>query len=265
MANARLGPQQVVDGHPPDDAQPAFDPDTLERIASILGLSTGDADAAKRSRLRRELGELPENIAFFISGDVIPRPAQGRDRLARLERACERPPANAGSKRISDPRSVFEQVGDTARLLILWQFALAVSPARPEEAIEDGRARMAVEAAFATPAVLQSAARAARENLERGIVPGRGGNRHKPDWPLQQILLLLGTLYFELTGDRPGISTDPATEKPSGRFLAFLTACLPPLGWQLGADAIRHHFRAAREAAKIGRPLEATDIFDSAI
>jgi hypothetical protein len=272
MAVTSLRSTQPGAGDSPNDAHRGFDQEQLDRVAFIIGLTTDDADAAKRRRLARKLCELPQDIAFCKSGDAIPRPAQVRDRLARLERACGRPPASAGSNRVTDPQSVFEQVGETAQLLILWQFGLAVSPARPEKGIEDGQAAKALESAFADPAVLQSATQSARRNLERGIVPGRGGNRHKADWPLRQTLLLLATLYFELTGDRPGISTDPFTGKPSGRFLAFLTACLPPhhrlprkgaakkrqyssSGYSRRALALRLFASAAHLAARDGRIL----------
>jgi hypothetical protein len=230
----------------------------LERIATILCLPEGP----KRRWLERKLRQLPDEIRILRSRDAIPRPAEVRKQLVRIEDACVRygtkPPHEAGARL----EKLLDHIGETARSLILWQFALCEDPERPERALDDGRAQNALSSALSDPGLLRSAASSATQNLEREIRLGRGGPRHKADWVLQQILLNLATFYFELRAEPPGISTDPETGRPSGRFLEFLKICLPVLGWELSPDAIRYHFRAARVEAKVGRPAGATDIFD---
>lgn len=215
----------------------------IEVVANTLAISTN----WQRRRLRRYLTKLPADIERYKTRNAIPRPAQVRDQLARLEAECTRQ-LDAGRPFDPDRISKHMASNEAARALLRWQFAVKVNPSHPERAIEDSRAEEALSAAISDPESMKHSAAAARESVTRIIRPGRGGPRHKADWVLEQVILDIGVLFFELTGKKPGISTDPYTKEPSGAFVALLEICLRRLGWELTRHAIRNHFREVRKA-----------------
>ena len=54
-------------------------------------------------------------------------------------------------------------------------------------------------------------------------------------------------LVVEVTGRNIGTSVDPLSGEPGGPAIRFLELCLPPLGWNLSRQAIRHSIRRTRE------------------
>lgn len=214
----------------------------IEAAATILGVSKD----WQHRHLRHYLTQLPADIELYKTRDAIPRPAQVRSQLSRLEAESTRQ-LIAGPPFDPDRISRCMASGETARGLLLWQFALKVSPSHPERSLEDGRSEEALTAAISDPESMKHAAAAAQASVARNIRAGRGGPRHKADWVLEQVILDLGMLFFELTGKKPGIRTDPYTEQPTGAFVEFLEICLSRLGWDLSRHAIRNHFRKVRQ------------------
>ncbi len=90
---------------------------------------------------------------------------------------------------------------------------------------------------------LGRAARAASDDIGALVVPGRGGARHRADHCRDETLDLLALRFWEYTGQKPRISTDPISKQPSGRFLGFVQICFRQVGWNDTADSIRHRFR----------------------
>ncbi len=221
-----------------DEPFPDF---VITEVAALLKLSHG----RQCRRLTRYLRELPIYIERFRRRDAIPRPAFVRDVLKRLEAACSRQLDGGAPFRPDRIRKRLEK-DENASALVLWQMALKVDPQHPERAIEDGRAAKALSAATLDPGEMQQAAAAARHSVSTIVREGRGGDRHKPDWVLERVILDLGVLFLEATGEKPGISTDPDTREPTGLFVALLGICLPRLGWELSRDAIRSQFRKVR-------------------
>lgn len=231
-------------------------PDTvINEIAEAIGVTA----AAKRGRLARYLRQLPADLSFFRSGNSVLEPARVRDRLNRIETACEKVMSVGDKASASRLEGLLARAQDGVWHLLRWQCALRLNRTHPEAALADGSAQSALDKAQGDPAKLAPSARAARIRLSRATARGHGGDRHKEDWALDQAVLLLGTLYFEVTGRHPGISSDSKSGEPTGRFLDYLTLCLEQLGYTFKPDALRSLYRRVRNRYPKDKILNPTD------
>ncbi len=224
--------------------QSAFTAGIITQVANELGLPESlPENGWKRRWLGKKLRELEAEIPIYKRREAIRRPARVRDRFRDLEAACGKAPT-ARSESFEKRVQKIIRGCEFTRALLLWHAALVEDRARPEAAIGDGRAQQALERLLKDPHALCKAAVAARESVVPKVASGRGGARHKPDWALEQAIILLGVLFWELTGKTPRISVDAISARPTGHFLQLLKLCLPPLGWQDFSDeALRHKVR----------------------
>jgi hypothetical protein len=178
------------------------------------------------------------------SADAIRHPADALRQLQRIIGACDRA-TKRGKPRIAQKiLPDFDDAENHVGNLILYQAASLADPDRPQVALHDGRAGQILDSALEHPSKLRELVSAAEKSVDTIVARGRGGHRHKADWPLQETIYHLGTLFFDLTGRRPGVSVDPYHGEPTGDFLELLRICLPRLGWERTPEAIRHLVRA---------------------
>lgn len=225
-------------------APPQNFPDSLiDEIAETIGGTT----EGERRQLAHFLRQMPANLALYRTRDAVPRPSRVRDRLERIEAACAKVNGEDSGRARSRVESLIERAEPETLDLLLWQYALIANPTHPEAAIADGSAQQGWGNALSNLSILRDVARAATICVSMAVRDGQGGDRYGEDWPLDQAILLLGTLYFEVTGDRPGISSDPKTRVPTGQFLAYLTLCLGELGYTFKPNALRSLYRRVRK------------------
>lgn len=241
--------------------QSGYTEEFIARVANVLDLPK---DGWKRRWLGRKLRELETDIPIYKRREAIRRPARVRDRFRSLE-AVGGKASPAGSESFEKRVQKIIRGCEFTRALLLWQAALVEDRARPEAAIGDGRAQQALERLLKDPHALCKAAVAARESVVPKVASGRGGARHKSDWALEQAIILLGVLFWELTGKPPKISVNGMSRRPTGRFLRLLKLCLPSLGWpRKSEEALRHKVRELGDGplGEISGPsLRATKFF----
>ena len=245
--------------------QSGFTEEIIARVANDLTLPE---DGWKRRQLEKKLRELETEVPIYQRREATTQPAKVRDQLGRLLLLCEKA-SPTGSESFQERIQKIVGKYDITRALLLWQAALDEDRAQPESAIRDGRAEQGMERILKDPKALCKAAAAAREAVVRKVAHGRGGARHRSDWALEQAIILLGVLFWEVTGKLPKISVDGISGRPTGHFLQVLKLCLPPLGWRNFSDeALRHTVRQLRGGPLgqiSGLSLRATKYFDSAI
>jgi len=223
--------------------QSGFTEEIIVQVANELSLPE---NGWKRRRLGRKLRQLETEVPIYQRRKAIKQPAKVRDRLVRLLSVCGKA-SPTGSESFEKRVQKIILGCEITRALLLWQAALIEDRARPEAAIGDGRAEQVLERILKDPKALFTAATAAHDLVTAKVSSGHGGSRKTSDWALEQAIILLGILFWELTNKRPKISADAFSSHPTGRFLRILQRCLPPLGWDnLTDEAIRHRLRGIR-------------------
>ena len=218
----------------------------ITEAAEILGVE-GDR---RKNQLSNALQQLPNDLRLFRSRDAIPQPAKTHDQLNDLATACDREINGKNTRKHLPAAKRLAGLEEAARGLLVYHFALRVEPTNPARAIDDGRAISELIKSSENLKVLRDTAKCALSALPPRSKGKRGGSQHKKDWPLQQIILILGAIYLKLTRDDPGISVDPYSNEPTGRFVRFTKLVLSGLGYNLSLNAIRHNFRENREQEK---------------
>jgi hypothetical protein len=201
----------------------------------------------QREHLRHHLDDLCQSQRLFDNRKVIKQPAKARDHLNRIRKWAVK--YRDLPKKAERLNSVVERncaQSEGAHGLLVWQCGVVLNAETPERLIEDGLAQKHLNAISTDPDALVVLVDRALGSLGAPVKGKRGGNRHQEDWTLRQNILLLGVLFKDLTGDKPGISVDPISRQPTGRFLGFLRLCLGWLGWELTEFALREHFRKVR-------------------
>lgn len=227
-----------------DPATPCSFPDILiGEIAEAIGAAT---DGRKR-RLAHYLREMPAGLEFYRTGESVSPRCRIRDRLRRIEADCRKLVEQGSDTPSARLRNLIDRAEPDVLELLEWQYALRLNRKHPEAAITDGSARKALDGAFSDLSRLRACAWAASVRASQAVREGMGGDRHGADVPFDQIALQLAVLYYEVTGEKPGISTDGHSGQPSDKFVAFLGLCLEELGCPLRPQAIRSRFRRLRE------------------
>lgn len=140
-------------------------------------------------------------------------------------------------------RDIANAVSKDERLThLLFQVAAQLKPTgHPESKLRDGAAHRAL----ADPDQAQLVARAAElgaVELERRIIPGRGGRRRTRDRQRDIVIEHLLGVYHDVTGRLPGITKDPLAEKrPSRRTIDFLTTTLAKFGLDVSPETLARH------------------------
>ena len=216
-----------------------------ELVAEIAE-AVGVADPAKISALARGLRELPDLAALYRTYNAAASPTERIKALNPVLRACSNllksldlDPEHPISNGIADDKVITPN--------LIWSLALMIDSKRPEWAIRDGKAHAKLQECIRAVQALRRAATDAIEQAEADKQAGRGGRRHEADRALHEITDDLLTLYREVTGRNIGTSVDPLSGEPGGPAIRFLELCLPPLGWNLSRQAIRHSIRRTRE------------------
>ena len=226
------------------DLQPenAYPTELVAEIAEAVGV----ADPVKISALARGLHEMPDLAAFARTYNAAASPTKRIKALNPVLHAC----SNLLKSLNLDPEDPISNNitnKDVITLTLIWPLARMIDPKRPEWAIRYGKADAKLQECVRAVQILRRAATDATEQADADKQAGRGGRRHEAEWALHEITYDLLTLYREVTGRNIGTSVDPLSGEPGGPAIRFLELCLPPLGWNLSRQAIRHSIRRTRE------------------
>ena len=189
---------------------------------------------------------MPDRAALYPTYHAAASPTERFKALNPVLRACSNllksldlDPEHPISNGIADDKVI--------TLNLIWSLALMIDSKRPEWAIRDGKADAKLQECIRAVQILRRAATDATEQAKADKQAGRGGRRPEADRALHEITYDLLTLYREVTGRNIGTSVDPLSGEPGGPAIRFLELCLPPLGWNLSRQAIRHSIRRTRE------------------
>lgn len=206
------------DAHP-EQEKPIFDDDMVEAIAATISVS----DPRRIRYLQRRLEDLPDSAKSLRTHKLAATPSAILKELGPLERAC-RTLVDFLSMETDATEHPDLDARQTAHRLIRWHVVTQIDATRVGRYIESGMGNaMLADHAAAIDRVLEACERT-RRAMEERITREDVKARHKADWPLEQILMLLFDFYFEVTGKKPKASLEGPTSR-------FLSECLPRLGW----------------------------------
>jgi len=176
----------------PADLPDEIDPRNADAVASVLAMHLNRSAVDLRWEERRQ---------------SMPAPREVAKRAAMIASLCKRirvEACDAGG-------NLLDGLGSGA----LHAFA----------AVEDGKnGAEAVERAFREICRLEGWASALsnRAGSVAGGKPARRGRNRDEAW--HRLIDRLGGVYFQIWGERPGLSRDPATQKPGGPYFRFVKA-----------------------------------------
>ena len=210
----------------------------MMQIAEAIGLK----EKSDRDLLQVRLNEIAEWVPLWVKykGDLSPSELAAA--FSRVERIANK---LLQILALDDPEVSLEDALQRNPVLpiLLYKIAREVDQERPEDRIADGSADLALDRLVMTIRTVLTAAQEAGCIAKNAIQPGRGGHRHKEDWPLHETVWHLLREYSEIAKREPKSSMNGITGEPTGPTVRYLEFCLETLGWSRSRQAIREMIR----------------------